>query len=80
MAISKILSTYKQGRIVELQRRGLSQRAIANEIGRSRTVIANFIKNPDAYASKKSSSRPIKISSSLDRHIRREIKECISRQ
>ena len=53
MAKGKILTKFKQGRIVELQRPSLPQRDIANEIDRSRTVIANFIQNPGAYASKK---------------------------
>ena len=74
MAMDKVLTKFEQGRIVEPQRHDLSQRAIANEIGRSRTAIANFIKNPDACVSKESSGRPNKISPSLNRCIRREVK------
>ena len=74
MAKGKILTKFEQGRIVDFQRCGLSQRAVANEIGRSKTVIANFIKNPDVYAFQKLSGRPNKISSPLDRPIRKEVK------
>ena len=67
MAKGKIITKFQQGRIDELQRHGLSQQAIANEI-HCRTVIANFIKNPDAYPSKKSNFWPNKTSPSWDRH------------
>ena len=74
MAKSKISTTLEQGRIVELQRRGLAQRAIANEIGRRRNLIADFVKNLDAYACKKLSGHPNKISPYLYRRIRRVVK------
>ena len=60
MAKSKILTKFEQSRFVELLGRGLLQRAIANEIVHSRTVIANFIKNPDVYASKNQAAAPVK--------------------
>ena len=34
---------------LELYRQSLSQRAIADKIGRSKTVIANFLKDPETY-------------------------------
>ena len=92
MAESRILTKFEQGRIVELQRRGPSQRATANVIDQSQTVIANFVKNLDTYVLKKSSDHPNKISPFLDKRIRREVKrdsnlikanaddECSSRQ
>ena len=49
----------------------LSQHVITSVIGRSKTVIANFLKNLDAYgAKKKHTGRPEKISLALGRRIR----------
>ena len=46
MAKGKIQTKFEHSRIAGLQRGGgLLQWAIVNEIGTSRTVIANFIKN-----------------------------------
>ena len=42
MAKAKKLSLLERGRIVELHKQGLSQRAIAAEVGRSKTVILHF--------------------------------------
>ena len=58
IAKSEILTKFEQGRIFELQRRDLLQRAIANEIGRCRTVIANFIKILDTYTSERIKRSP----------------------
>ena len=44
MAKGKILTKFEQARSVELQRRGLWQQGIPNEIGRSRTVLFNSLK------------------------------------
>ena len=68
------LSEFERGRIVELHKQGLSQRAIADTITRSKTVICNFLKDPESYGTAKSSGRPIKISPVLGRSIRR----CVS--
>ena len=46
MAKAKRLSLFERGRIVELHKQGLSQRAIAAEVGRSKTVILHFLKDP----------------------------------
>uniref|UniRef100_A0A8C1KTG9 Transposase Tc1-like domain-containing protein n=1 Tax=Cyprinus carpio TaxID=7962 RepID=A0A8C1KTG9_CYPCA len=62
-------------RIVELHTQGLSQRAIAAEVGHSKTVILHFLKNPESYGTKKSSGRPKKISPPLSRRIRRVVCE-----
>ena len=45
------------GRIVELHKQGLSQSAIAAEVGWGK-VILNFLKDPEGYGTKKSSGRP----------------------
>ena len=75
MAKAKRLSLFECGRIVELHTQGLSQRAIAAEVGRSKTVILHFLKNPESYGTKKSSGRPKKISPALSRRIRRVVRE-----
>ncbi len=45
------------GRMVEMHKQG---RAIAAEVGRSKTVILNFLKDPESYGTKRSSGRPKK--------------------
>lgn len=70
MAKEKPLSEFERGRIFELNRGGLSHRSIANEVNRSKTVITNFLRNPDQYGHKKSPGRQKKIIPSLDRRIR----------
>ena len=75
MAKAKRLSLFERGRIVELHKQGLSQRAIAAKVGRSKTVILHFLKDPESYGTKKSSGRPKKISPALSRRIRRVVHE-----
>jgi len=65
------LSQLERGRIVELQKQGLPQRAIAAEVGRSKTVVYNFLRDPDIYGKSKSSGRPKTISPTLGRRIKR---------
>lgn len=69
------LSEFERGRIVELQKQGLSQRAIAAEVQRSKTVICNFLKDPERYGTAKSSGRPKKISPALSRRIKRVVSQ-----
>uniref|UniRef100_A0A3P8TEG4 Transposase Tc1-like domain-containing protein n=1 Tax=Amphiprion percula TaxID=161767 RepID=A0A3P8TEG4_AMPPE len=69
------LSLLERGRIVELHKQGLSQRAIAAEVGRSKTVILNFLKDPEHYGTKKSSGRPKKITPVLSRRIRLAVRQ-----
>uniref|UniRef100_A0A3B3WMQ6 Transposase IS30-like HTH domain-containing protein n=1 Tax=Poecilia mexicana TaxID=48701 RepID=A0A3B3WMQ6_9TELE len=69
------LSDFERGRIVELHKQGLSQRAIAAEVGRSETVILHFLNDPKGYGTKKSSGRPKKISPALSRRIRLAVRQ-----
>uniref|UniRef100_A0A096LXL6 Transposase IS30-like HTH domain-containing protein n=1 Tax=Poecilia formosa TaxID=48698 RepID=A0A096LXL6_POEFO len=64
-AKAKKLTDFERGRIVELHKQGLSQRAIAAEVGHSKTVILHFLNDPEGYGTKKSSGRPKKISPAL---------------
>uniref|UniRef100_A0A3P8S1N2 Transposase IS30-like HTH domain-containing protein n=1 Tax=Amphiprion percula TaxID=161767 RepID=A0A3P8S1N2_AMPPE len=75
MAKAKKLSLLERGRIVELHKQGLSQRVIAAEVGRSKTVILNFLKDPEHYGTKKSSGRPKKITPALSRRIRLAVRQ-----
>uniref|UniRef100_A0A3Q2CY20 Transposase IS30-like HTH domain-containing protein n=1 Tax=Cyprinodon variegatus TaxID=28743 RepID=A0A3Q2CY20_CYPVA len=70
MAKAKKLTDFERDRIVELHKQGLSQRAIAAEVGRSETVILHILNYPEGYGTKKSSGRPKKISTALSRRIR----------
>uniref|UniRef100_A0A3Q3W0R5 Transposase Tc1-like domain-containing protein n=1 Tax=Mola mola TaxID=94237 RepID=A0A3Q3W0R5_MOLML len=72
MAKAKRLCVFESGRIVELHMQGLSQRAL---VGRSRTVILNFLKDPEGYGTEKSSGKPQKISPALSWRIRRAVRE-----
>ena len=52
MGKAKKLSLVERGRIFELHKHGLSQRPIAAKVGRSKTVILNFLKDPEGYETK----------------------------
>uniref|UniRef100_A0AAQ5XD73 Transposase IS30-like HTH domain-containing protein n=1 Tax=Amphiprion ocellaris TaxID=80972 RepID=A0AAQ5XD73_AMPOC len=75
MAKAKKLSLLERGQIVELHKQGLSQCAIAAEVGRSKTVILNFLKDPEHYGTKKSSGRPKKMTPGLSRRIRLAVRQ-----
>ncbi|KAF2343878.1 Transposase Tc1-like [Trinorchestia longiramus] len=71
------------GRIVELEKQGMSHRVITSELNKSKTVVTNFLKNLTEYGTKKSTGRPKKITHDLERRIRTEVKKntnIISRQ
>uniref|UniRef100_A0A096M1V3 Transposase IS30-like HTH domain-containing protein n=1 Tax=Poecilia formosa TaxID=48698 RepID=A0A096M1V3_POEFO len=72
MAKAKKLTDFERGRIVELHKQGLSQRTIAAEVGRSKTVILHFLNDPECYGTKKSSGRP---SPALSRRIRLAVRQ-----
>ncbi len=61
MAKAKWFSVFERGRIVEPHKQGCAQHSFAAEVGRSKTVILNFLKDPESYGTKKmSSGRPKK--------------------
>ena len=59
------LTGIERGRILELRKQNLPQRVIAGEICRNKTVIANFLKDPDEYETIKHTSLPEKSSLAL---------------
>uniref|UniRef100_A0A673AN80 Transposase Tc1-like domain-containing protein n=1 Tax=Sphaeramia orbicularis TaxID=375764 RepID=A0A673AN80_9TELE len=75
MAKAQKLSLLEHGRIVQLHKRGLWQRAIAAEVGRSKTVILHFWTDPEHYGTKKSSGRPKKMTPALSRRIRLTVRQ-----
>ncbi len=58
MAKAKSFSFFERGRIVKLHKQVRMQRAIAAEVGHSKTVILHFLKDPESYGTNKSSGRP----------------------
>lgn len=69
MGKAKKLTVFEKDRIVSLQKQGLSQRAIAAKVGRSKTVIRNYLTDTEGYGSKKSSGRPTKIAPAMSLRI-----------
>ncbi|CAJ0565840.1 unnamed protein product, partial [Mesorhabditis spiculigera] len=58
MGRGKVLSAMEIGKIQAYTDVGLSARIIAKKIGRSHNVVNRFLKNPNGYATKKSTGRP----------------------
>ena len=75
MSKVKTLTGIERKRILELLKQNLSLRVIVSSIGRDKTVIANFLKDPDAYGTRKHTGRPKKISLVLGRRIWREVRK-----
>uniref|UniRef100_A0AAZ1XMN7 Tc3 transposase DNA binding domain-containing protein n=1 Tax=Oreochromis aureus TaxID=47969 RepID=A0AAZ1XMN7_OREAU len=69
MAKAKKHSLFEHDWVVELHKQGLSQCTIAAEVGCSKTVIWNFLNDPEGYGTKKSSGRTQKISPALSQRI-----------
>jgi transposase len=65
------LSDFEKGQIQALQGTGLSNRVIAKRLGRSHTIVDNFIKKGDGYGKKKRSGRRPKLSDRDKRSILR---------
>ena len=65
------MTSIEHWRILELLRQNLSQRVITNEIVGRKTLVAKFLKDPDAYGTKKYTFRPKKILLALGLRIRR---------
>lgn len=75
MPRAKPLSHFERGQVTELSDLGYSSRAIAERLGRSKTVVNNFLKDPGQYGTKKSAGRPKKITPRDARAIRRTIRD-----
>ena len=69
------LSDFERGRVVELRNQGLSQRAIAERINRSQTVIKNFLRDQQGYGAKNRGGRPKKLNDRDMRALRRALRQ-----
>ena len=64
------LSEFERGRICELHKQGFSQRAIAAEFDRNKTVICNFVKDSPDFGAAKSTDIPNKNAPTLTKRIK----------
>ncbi|KAF8788793.1 Transposable element Tc3 transposase like protein [Argiope bruennichi] len=69
MAKCKKLTDRERGQIEALSSTGMSSRAIAIKIGRSKTVVNNFLKLKDNYGKKNTGGRPKALSSRDERRV-----------
>ncbi|XGW19025.1 hypothetical protein V3C99_003105, partial [Haemonchus contortus] len=72
MGRGSLLSDFEKGQILAKKEQGLSNRRIARDLGRSHTVVDNFIKNPEEYGTRRSAGRPSLLSDRDKRRILRE--------
>ena len=75
MAKGTKLSEFEKGEIKCRKRVRKSQREISNVLGRSKTVICNFLKSPNKYGTRKPTGRPEKLSPQFKRRIAHEVKK-----
>ena len=74
MAKGTKLSEFEKGKITALKRVGKSQSEISKALGCSKTVICNYLKNPNKYGTRKLTGRPEKLSPQFKR-IGHEVKK-----
>jgi len=67
------LNDNEKGQIIAFKKTGLSNRQIARRLGRSKTVVWNFLKKGDAYGEHKRSGRPSKLNKRLKRRILNDV-------
>ena len=70
MGECKTMTGIERRRILEMHKQNLFQPVIVSEIGRSKRVIANFMKDSDTYGAKTDTERPRKMSLALGKRIR----------
>lgn len=61
MGYGKSLSDFEKGQIIAYQENGLSERQIAFKIRRSKTLIHNFLRDPNGYGKKKAVDIPLSL-------------------
>ena len=69
------LFEFEGGEITALKRVGKSQREILKALGRSKTVICNYLKSPNKYGTRKPTGRLEKLTPQFKRRIDREVKK-----
>ena len=75
MAKGTKLSEFEKGEITALKRGGKFLREISKTLGRSKTVICNYLKSTNKYGTRKPTGRPEKSSPHFKRRIVREVKK-----
>ena len=75
MAKGTKLSEFQKGENTALKRIEKAQREISKALGRSKTVIYNYLKSPSKYGTRKPTGRPEKLSPQFKRRIVREVKK-----
>ena len=58
MAKGTKLSEFQKSEITAMKRVGKSQREISKALGRSKTLICNYLKSPNKYGTRKPTGRP----------------------
>ena len=67
------LSTEEKTKILVYKETCLNVTAIANKLNRSRTVVNNYLQDPEMYGKRKRSGRPPKLSPQGNRRLLREV-------
>ena len=68
-------SEFEKGEITAMKSLGKSQREISKALGRSKTVICNYLKSPNKYGIRKPTARLEILSPQLKRRIVPEVKK-----
>ena len=68
------LSEFEKGEITVLKRVGKSQKEISKALGRSKTLIFNYLKSPNKYRTRKPTGRPENLWPQFERRIVHEVK------
>ena len=75
MAKGTKLSEFEKGKITALKRAGKSEREILKALEGSKTIICNYLKNPNKYRKRKPTDRLEKLPPQFKRRIVHEVKK-----
>ena len=72
------LNDFEKGQIFAFRNNNISHCEIANQIGRSKTVVTNFLKSPDEYGIKKRTRRLKALTEKESRLVKREANNSVT--
>ena len=72
------LTDFEKGKKFALRDNNISHREIANQIGRSKTVVTIFLKSPDEYGIQKRTGRPRALTEKQARLVKREASNSVT--
>ena len=75
MAKGTKLSEFVKGEITALKRVGKSHKEILKALGRSKTVVCNYLKSPNKNGTRKPTGRPEKLTPQFKKIIVRKVKK-----